>query len=144
MSSDSERFLGVDDRSGGAPMYEASGPTPLSGTLYVLGVIGILAGVIAFLYLLASFGEAGMFSSRGEVTGGELLAALGVGLYFVTVGTMCLGIARVLDVVHGHKAISAISLSPPAAPAYTICPHCQRQYSGNLRGQFCEMCGKQM
>lgn len=68
----------------------------MAGVLRLAGGITIIIGMIAMLYLFASFSEAGMFSGPGlDIK--EIITATGIGFYHFLLGMLCLGVGQLLE-----------------------------------------------
>lgn len=93
MNNETERYLGAGNDTA-ATTWEP--PPFIPQVLVVFGGILHLIGFLAFLYLINMSGQAGLFSSKGEITGSEALLAAAVWFYNAVLGTVCIGIAKVL------------------------------------------------
>ena len=76
---------------------------PLSIPLQIIGIASIAFGVIIGLVLIYEFSQSTSFlfvQSKGELTFSEFMFALGITLFYCVLGVFCLGIAKVIELLH--------------------------------------------
>ena len=74
-----------------------------SGGIYnIIGKITIIFGIIVGIYLIVKFSQPVqiLFSeSVAELTLGEIAIALGVSILFIVPGTICIGVAKIIELL---------------------------------------------
>ncbi len=76
---------------------------PLVLPLRIIGIVSIIFGAIAGIALLIIFMQPTSFSffqSKAEITFGEFAISLGITLFYCALGVSCLGIAKVVELLH--------------------------------------------
>ena len=81
---------------------EATENEPIAKALRIIGTLSIGFGVIAGIAMLILFGQSVASSSSSptaKLSLGGVVTALGMMFYFCTLGVLCLGIAKVLELL---------------------------------------------
>ena len=76
---------------------------PLVLPLRIIGIVSIIFGAIAGIALLIIFMQPTSFlfvQSKAELTFGEFVIAVGITLFYCALGVSCLGIAKVVELLH--------------------------------------------
>lgn len=76
---------------------------PLILPLRIIGIVSIIFGTIAGVALLIIFMQPTSFlfvQSKAELTFGEFVIAVGITLFYCALGVSCLGIAKVVELLH--------------------------------------------
>ena len=76
---------------------------PVVLPLRIIGIVSIIFGAIAGIALLIIFRQPTSFlfvQSKAEITFGEFAIAVGITLFYCALGVSCLGIAKVVELLH--------------------------------------------
>ena len=82
---------------------EATTNEPIAKALRIIGTLSIGFGVIAGISMLILFSQSVSSSSSTPTAGlslGGVVTALGMTFYFCTLGVICLGIAKVIELLN--------------------------------------------
>ena len=79
---------------------EAAENEPIAKALRIIGIISIGFGVIVGITMLILFTvSSGSSTPPGELALGGIVTALGMTFFYCTLGVLCLGIAKVLELL---------------------------------------------
>ena len=73
---------------------------PIAKVLRIIGIISIGFGVIVGIVMLILFaGASGSSTPPGELALGGIVTALGMSFFYCTLGALCLGLAKVIELL---------------------------------------------
>jgi len=98
-----ERMIKAPVSESAKRINEPTKSLPITKALRIIGTISIGFGVIAGISMLILFSQAVSASSSTPTAGlslGGVVTALGMTFYFCTLGVICLGIAKVIELLN--------------------------------------------